>query len=71
MKKEIMWGVWLVGGRWFCFCGYAENKVKGGMEDVKEVVDLSVDSLNKGKRVGGVGGCRGKGDNGVVLLVGN
>jgi hypothetical protein len=49
MKKHIMWGVWLLGATCFSFSAYAQNKVKAPMEDVNQVVDLTLDSLNKAK----------------------
>ena len=44
MKKHIMWGVWLLGATCFSFSAYAQNKVKAPMEDVNQVVDLTLDS---------------------------
>ena len=45
-----MWGVWLLGATCFSFSAYAQNKVKAPMEDVNQVVDLTLDSLNKAKQ---------------------
>ena len=66
-----MWGVWLLGATCFSFSAYAQNKVKAPMEDVNQVVDLTLDSLNKAKTARPVAGSTRKGDNPVLFLVGN
>ena len=71
MKKHIMWGVWLLGATCFSFSAYAQNKVKAPMEDVYQVVDLTLDSLNKAKTARPVAGSTRKGNNPVLFLVGN
>lgn len=71
MKKHIMWGVWLLGATCFSFSAYAQNKVKAPMEDVNQVVDLTLDSLNKAKTARPVAGSTRKGNNPVLFLVGN
>lgn len=66
-----MWGVWLLGATCFSFSAYAQNKVKAPMEDVNQVVDLTLDSLNKAKTARPVSGSTRKGNNPVLFLVGN
>ena len=71
MKKHIMCGVWLLGATCSSFSAYAQNKVKAPMEDVNQVVDLTLDSLNKAKTARPVAGSTRKGNNPVLFLVGN
>ena len=63
-----MWGVWLLGATCFSFSAYAQNKVKAPMEDVNQVVDLTLDSLNKAKTARPVAGSTRKGDNPVLFF---
>ena len=67
MKKHIMWGVWLLGATCFSFSAYAQKKVKARVEDVNQVVDLTLDSLNKAKTARPVAGSTRKGNNPVLF----
>ena len=49
----------------------AQNQVAAPMEDVNQVTDLTLDSLNKANTVRPVPGSSRKGDNPVLFLVGN
>jgi len=49
----------------------AQNKIARPMEDVNQVTDLTLDSLNKAKTARPVAGASRKGDNPVLFLVGN
>ena len=64
-------GSLVAGGNLLFFSAYAQNKVKAPMEDVNQVVDLTLDSLNKAKTARPVAGSTRKGDNPVLFLVGN
>lgn len=49
----------------------AQQHVPGPMKDINQVVDLTLDSLNKAMTVRPVAGSSRKGDNPVLFLVGN
>lgn len=50
---------------------WAQQQVAAPMKDVNQVVDLTLDSLNKAKTVRPVAGSTRKGQNPVLFLVGN
>ena len=49
----------------------AQNKVAAPMKDVKQVIDNTLDSLNKARTARPIAGSSRKGDNPVLFLVGN
>lgn len=49
----------------------AQNKVASPMKDVNQVVDNTLDSLNKARTSRPVAGASRKGNNPVLFLVGN
>lgn len=51
--------------------GLAQNKVAAPMEDVNQVIDNTLDSLNKARTVRPVSGSSRRGNNPVLFLVGN
>ena len=51
--------------------GHAQNKVAAPMKDVNQVIDNTLDSLNKARTARPVAGSSRKGNNPVLFLVGN
>ena len=49
----------------------AQNKVAAPMKDVNQVIDNTLDSLNKARTARPIAGSSRKGDNPVLFLVGN
>ena len=49
----------------------AQNKVVAPMKDVNQVIDNTLDSLNKARTARPIAGSSRKGDNPVLFLVGN
>lgn len=71
MKKQILkWGMLS-----YLLCmgvgSYAQKKIPSAMKDVNQVVDLTLDSLNKANTMRPIAGSSRKGDNPVLFLVGN
>ena len=48
-----------------------QNKVAAPMKDVNQVIDNTLDSLNKARTARPIAGSSRKGDNPVLFLVGN
>lgn len=71
MKKQLFkWG--MLGCLLCMGVGlYAQKKIPAAMKDVNQVVDLTLDSLNKANTARPVPGSSRKGDNPVLFLVGN
>lgn len=53
------------------FASHAQHNVAAPMEDVNNVIDNTLDSLNKARTVRPVSGSTRVGDNPVLFLVGN
>lgn len=73
MMKKLSLGVRLILGVTFSFglSVQAQNKIEAPMQDVNNVVDNTLDSLNKARTVRPMAGSSRKGDNPVLFLVGN
>ena len=71
MKKQLFkWG--MLGCLLCMGIGiHAQKKIPAAMKDVNQVVDLTLDSLNKANTARPVPGSSRKGDNPVLFLVGN
>ena len=50
---------------------YAQNRVAAPMKDINNVIDNTLDSLNKARTVRPIAGSSRRGDNPVLFLVGN
>lgn len=55
----------------FCLPMQAQNKVAAPMKDVNQVIDNTLDSLNKARTARPIAGSSRKGNNPVLFLVGN
>lgn len=55
----------------FSLSAHAQNKVAAPMKDVNQVIDNTLDSLNKARMARPVAGSSRKGNNPVLFLVGN
>nr|WP_061437817.1 rhamnogalacturonan acetylesterase [Bacteroides intestinalis] len=55
----------------FVFSAQAQNKVSAPMKDVNQVIDNTLDSLNKARTARPVAGSSRKGNNPILFLVGN
>ena len=55
----------------FCLPRQAQNKVAAPMKDVNQVIDNTLDSLNKARTARPIAGSSRKGNNPVLFLVGN
>lgn len=71
MKKQTIFTLLLIGGTVFSSPVSAQNKIAAPMKDVNNVIDNTLDSLNKAKQARPVPGSTRKGNNPVLFLVGN
>lgn len=55
----------------FSLTAHAQNKVAAPMKDVNQVIDNTLDSLNKARTARPAAGSSRKGNNPVLFLVGN
>lgn len=71
MKKQTIFSL-LIGSALFSFLpAMAQNDVAAPMKDVNNVIDNTLDSLNKARQARPVPGSSRKGNNPVLFLVGN
>ena len=72
MDKHTFYSYLIVGMTFaFGLSAQAQNKVTAPMKDVNQVIDNTLDSLNKAHTARPVAGSSRKGDNPVLFLVGN
>lgn len=70
MRNRILW-MGLLLASFFILPIQGQQKVTAPMEDVNQVVDLTLDSLNIARTTRPIAGSTRKGDNPVLFLVGN
>lgn len=72
MDKHTFYSYLIVGIVFaFGLSAQAQNKVTAPMKDVNQVIDNTLDSLNKAHTARPVAGSSRKGNNPVLFLVGN
>lgn len=72
MDKHTFYSYLIVGMTFaFGLSAQAQNKVTAPMKDVNQVIDNTLDSLNKAHTARPVAGSSRKGNNPVLFLVGN
>lgn len=72
MNKRTFYSYWILGGAFtLSLSMQAQNKVTAPMKDVNQVIDNTLDSLNKARTARLIAGSSRKGDNPVLFLVGN
>lgn len=71
MNKLTIFSLLLTGSTLLSLQALAQNNVSAPMKDVNNVIDNTLDSLNKAKQARPVPGSSRKGNNPVLFLVGN
>lgn len=72
MNKHTFYSYLILGMTFaFVFSAQAQNKVSAPMKDVNQVIDNTLDSLNKARTARPVAGSSRKGNNPILFLVGN
>ena len=71
MNKLTIYSLLLTGSTLFPLQATAQNTVSAPMKDVNNVIDNTLDSLNKAKQARPVPGSSRKGNNPVLFLIGN
>lgn len=71
MMNLKLYGGCVIATLFFTVCGNAQNKVTAPMKDVNQVIDNTLDSLNKVRTARPIAGSSRKGNNPVLFLVGN
>ena len=72
MNKHTFYSYLILGMTFaFVFSAQAQNKVSAPMKDVNQVIDNTLDSLNKARTERPVAGSSRKGNNPILFLVGN
>lgn len=71
MNKLTIFSLLLTGSTLFPLQATAQNTVSAPMKDVNNVIDNTLDSLNKAKQARPVPGSSRKGNNPVLFLIGN
>lgn len=71
MNKQIIFSILLSGNLFYASPIAAQNTIASPMKDVNNVIDNTLDSLNKAKQARPIPGSSRKGNNPVLFLVGN